>query len=65
MPLNDWKDVTEARKAADEAAARAAEEYAQDNRHASLLQELEAFRAELRALGVTISYAIDEAIRAR
>lgn len=67
--LNDWKDVVAARAAADAAAARAGEilnnaEATEDDALPAVFDLVEGLRLEMRALGVTISHAIDEAIRA-
>lgn len=63
MPLHDWSEVVKARNVADEAASRAhGEDDGAINRQVAAL---EAHRLELRALGITISHAIDEGLRAR
>lgn len=73
MVLHDWNDVTAARRVADEAAGRAeallkrdhTTELTDEEMAEAVLSVAESFRLEIRALGITISHAIGEALDAR
>lgn len=66
MPLSDYNEVLAARAAADKAAESALMRPLEPDENpvyaavGLLVMAIEAFRLELRALGVTTSYAISE-----